>query len=229
MPISEVYNCDCIEFMRTMPDKKIDLVIADPPYGISESGAKTQTRGILAKPTYYAVKNWDEKSPEQTFFDELRRISKKQIIWGANHFISKISIDSPCWLVWDKQNGNNDFADCELAWTNFPTAVRRFTFRWQGMLQGDMKNKEMRIHPTQKPVALYKWILQNYGNKVKSIFDPMMGSQSSRIAAYKAGFDYYGCELDKEYFEKGNERFEKECKGIIRTKNGKQIQQLTLF
>lgn len=227
--ISEVYNIDCLEFMRQQPDNKFDLAIADPPYGISESGAKTQTRGNLAKPTFYAVKNWDDKSPDKVFFDELRRISKFQVVWGANHFISKIAIDSPCWLVWDKQNGNNDFADCELAWTNFPTAVRKFTFRWAGMLQGDMKNKESRIHPTQKPIALYHWILSNYGGGCETIFDPMMGSQSSRIAAWKAGFDFYGCELDKEYFEKGNERFAKECKGETKMANGQIVKQMTLF
>ena len=99
------------------------------------------------------------------------RISKNQIIFGANHFISRIPFDSSCWIVWDKNNGNSDFADCELAWTSFKSAVRKFKYTWQGMLQEDMKNKEFRIHPTQKPVALYRWIFEKYAEKGMKILD----------------------------------------------------------
>lgn len=224
MPISEVYNCDCIEYMRTLPDKKFDLAIADPPYGISRDGQK-QTIGKNPKHNrkFFEAKGWDKTSPEQAFFDELRRISKNQIIWGANHFISKIAIDSPCWLVWDKGQKGLTMADCELAWTSIDKPARIFLQNRVALL------KDGTIHPTQKPIALYHWILDNYGGGCKTIFDPMMGSQSSRIAAFKAGFDFYGCELDKEYFEKGNERFERECHGIIQTKDGRTIQQLSLF
>lgn len=137
--------------------------------------------------------------------------------------------DSSCWIVWDKQTGDNLYADCELTWTSFPTAVRKFTFMWKGMFQGNMAHKEIRIHPTQKPVALYAWLLKNYAKPGDRIFDPMMGSQSSRIAAYKMGFDYVGCELDKEYFDKGCERFNRECKGEIVTKDGNVIKQMSLF
>lgn len=207
---SEVYNIDCMEFMKTLPDKCFDLVIADPPYGIKEDGLKNHSRSKLAKAQEYTPKDWDKQAMPKEFFDELIRVSKNQIIWGANHFISQIPYDSPCWIVWDKDNGNNDFADCELAWTSFKTAVRRFKYRWAGMLQENMKNKERRIHPTQKPVDLYGWLLLNYAPQGGVIFDPMMGSQSSRIAAHRLGFDYVGCELDKEYFDKGNERFKQE-------------------
>ena len=207
---SEVYNINCMEYMKTLPDKYFDLVIADPPYGIKEDGKKNHTRGCLAKSQEYTPKDWDKEAMPKEFFDELIRVSKNQIIWGANHFISRIPYDSSCWIVWDKDNGATDFADCELAWTSFKTAVRKFKFKWQGMLQENMAHKEKRIHPTQKPVDLYGWLLLNYAHRGGVIFDPMMGSQSSRIAAHQLGFDYVGCELDKEYFDKGCERFNKE-------------------
>ena len=228
MKTSEVFNTDCLEYMRTLPDKAFQLAIADPPYGIGEDGAKNHSRNNMAKATLYTPKEWDAKAMPQEWYDELRRISRNQIIWGANHFISHIPFDSPCWVVWDKKN-SGDFADCELAWTSFPTAVRIFRFMWNGMLQEDMSHKEIRIHPTQKPVALYAWLLKNYAKPGDRIFDPMMGSQSSRIAAYKMGFDYVGCELDKEYFDKGCERFNRECKGEIVTKDGNIVKQMSLF
>jgi len=212
---SEVHNVDCMEYMKTLPDKCFDLVIADPPYGIKEDGLKNHSRSKLAKAQEYTPKDWDKQAMPKEFFNELIRVSKNQIIWGANHFISQIPYDSPCWIVWDKDNGNNDFADCELAWTSFKTAVRRFKYRWAGMLQENMKNKERRIHPTQKPVDLYGWLLLNYAPQGGVIFDPMMGSQSSRIAANRLGLDYVGCELDKEYFDKGNERFKQETAQLI--------------
>jgi len=225
---SEVYNIDCMEFMKTLPDKYFDLSLVDPPYGIGEDGAKNHSRVKCAKPTMYTPKDWDRQAMSKEFFDELIRVSKNQIIFGANHFISRIPYDSPCWIVWDKDN-TGDFADCELAWTSFNTAVRKFKYRWNGMLQEDMKNKEVRFHPTQKPVALYAWLLKNYAPTGGVIFDPCMGSQSSRIAAYKMGFDYVGCERDEEYFDKGCERFDRECKHITKTQNGRTIIQTTLF
>ena len=225
---SEVFNTDCIEYMRTLPDKAFQLAIADPPYGIGEDGKSNHSRGQLAKPSMWTPKDWDSKAPDKEFFNELFRVCRHVIIWGANHFISRIPYDSPCWVVWDKKN-SGDFADCELAWTSFPTAVRIFRFMWNGMLQEDMSHKEERIHPTQKPVALYAWLLKNYAKPGDHIFDPMMGSQSSRIAAYKMGFDYVGCELDKEYFDKGCERFNRECKGEIVTKDGNIVKQMSLF
>ena len=226
---SEVFNTDCLEYMRTLPDKAFQLAIADPPYGIGEDGKSNHSRGLLAKPSQWTPKEWDKQAMTAEFFEELRRISSNQIIWGANHFISRMPYDSSCWIVWDKENGTTDFADCELAWASFKTAVRLFRFMWNGMLQGDMSHKEIRIHPTQKPVALYAWLLKNYAKPGDRIFDPMMGSQSSRIAAYKMGFDYVGCELDKEYFDKGCERFNRECKGEIVTKDGNIVKQMSLF
>lgn len=206
--ISEVTNEDCMEGMARYPDKYFDLAIVDPPYGIGEDGIKNHSRCGVAKPTMYTPKNWDSSAPQKEYFNELLRVSKNTIIWGANHFIQNIpNQNSPSWLVWDKQNGDNDFADCELAWTNHKTAIRKFQFRWAGMLQQDMKNKESRIHPTQKPVALYKWLLSNYAKQGDKILDTHLGSGSSRIAAYEMGFDFIAFELDTEYFEAQEKRY----------------------
>ena len=209
-PISEVYNEDCLEGMKRLPDNYFDLAIVDPPYGIGENGSRNHTRGKIAKSkNYKAFAGFDIEPPSNDYFKELFRVSKNQIIWGANHFISRMPFDSSCWIIWDKQNGETDFADCELAFTSFKSAARKFQFRWQGMLQGNMQNKENRIHPTQKPIALYNWLLENYAKQGDKILDTHLGSQSSRIAAYKKGFDFWGWEIDNDYFNQGNERFQK--------------------
>lgn len=203
------YNMDCMEAMRKMKDNEFDLAVVDPPYGGVTGGYVRDplSVGKIAKANNYNFAIWNQKPPSREWFDELRRVSKNQIIWGGNHLASIIRTDSPCWVVWDKENGSTDYSDCELAWTSFNTAVRKFTFRWSGMLQGDMKNKENRIHPTQKPVALYTWIYQNYAKPGYKILDTHLGSGSSRIAAYDAGLDFVGFEIDKEYFDKQEERF----------------------
>lgn len=200
---------DCMEGMKEIPDKYFDLAIVDPPYGIGESGKTNKTRGKLAVPKDYKPFHGDDlKSPDVEYFQELMRVSKNQIIWGANHYISKIPYDSSCWIVWDKQNGESDFADCELAWTSFKTAVRKFEFRWQGLLQGNMKAKEVRIHPTQKPVALYHWLLNNYAKEGDKILDTHVGSASSLIACHDMDFEYLGFELDEYYYRMASERLE---------------------
>jgi site-specific DNA-methyltransferase (adenine-specific) len=215
-----------LELMKRFPDNHFDLAIVDPPYGIGEDGGdkKRGTKGI--KTPIYTKKYWDTTTASKKYFKELKRISKNQIIWGANHFIENLMAkNSSCWIVWDKDN-TGDFADCELAWTSFKTAVRKFEFRWNGMLQGDMKNKEIRIHPTQKPVALYKWLLDKYA-KIKcnhkheehyrylctdcnngniKILDTHLGSGSIAIACHDYGFELTACELDKEYFDKAIQR-----------------------
>lgn len=208
MPISHVENIDCMEAMKGFGDKFFELAIVDPPYGIGEDGRNNHTRGKLAKPTDYRLNSrYDDDSPDIEYFSELGRVSKNQIVWGTNHFISKIPFDSSCWIVWDKINGASDFADCELAWTSFDTAVRIFRFRWQGMLQGNMRNKQERIHPNEKPFELYQWLLKNYAKPGDKILDTHLGSGSSRIAAYKMGYDFYGYEIDKDYFEAQEKRF----------------------
>ena len=206
-------NDDCMNVMKDYPNGYFDLAIVDPPYGISEDGAKNHSRGLLAEPTKFTPKDWDKNSPDKSYFNELLRISKNQIIFGANHFISKIPYNSSCWIVWDKQNGTTDFADCELAWTSFKTAVRKYEFMWNGMLQGDMKNKQKRIHPTQKPIQLYEWILRNYAKKDYKILDTHLGSGSIAIACHNFGVkEFVGIEIDKEYFNSSKERFKKDTR-----------------
>lgn len=201
------YNIDCMDGMKEFPDKYFDLAVVDPPYGIKQGGDANHTRSVIATSKKYHAFN-DGLPPDKNYFSELQRVSKNQIIFGANHFIDKIPIPSPCWIVWDKENGENDFADCELAWTSFDKAVRKFSFRWQGMLQGDMKNKEKRIHPTQKPVALYKWILFNYAKDGDLILDTHVGSASSLVACEEMGFKYVGFETDEVFYKDSKERLE---------------------
>ena len=210
----EYTNEDCMVGMARYPDKHFDLAIVDVPYGIGEDGRKeasrirTTTKWKNPAQPKYAVKNWDNASPDSNYFSELIRVSKRQIIWGANHFISKIPFDSSCWLVWYKngQTPNCDFADCELAWTNFNKAVRYFAFPWTGF--GAVNAKENRIHPTQKPVALYKWLLKNYAKTGDLILDTHVGSASSLIACYDMGFDAVGFELDPDYYKASKQRLE---------------------
>jgi len=196
--------------MKEFPDKYFELAIIDPQYGKDNANAfckysNTKVGNGLAERGNYKMKDWDKEPPKKEYFDELFRVSKNQIIWGANHFISKIPYDSSCWVVWDKHI-NGKFADCELAWTSFDIPVKKFDFTWNGMIQGDMKNKEKRIHPTQKPVALYAWLLNKYAKKGDKILDTHLGSASSIVACHNLGFEYCGFELDKEYFELAQER-----------------------
>ena len=209
-----LYLGDCMEYMRGLEDNAFDLIIADPPYGIGESGATNKSRGKLAIAKDYKPFSGEDKEPaSKEYFNELRRVSKNQIIWGANHFIDRIGKSSPCWIVWDKEN-SGDFADCELAYTSFKTAVRQFKFKWNGMLQGDMADKEIRIHPTQKPVALYQWLLNNYAKPGQRILDTHLGSGSSAIAANRLDFEFTGIEIDKYYFEGACERIREEDKQL---------------
>ena len=167
--------------------------------------------------------SWDYEPPKKEFFDELRRISKNQIIWGGNYFDLPPTRGIICW---DKEQTFLNFSQWEMAWTSFDTTAKIFRFSNRGFT---CPEKQERIHPTQKPVALYAWLLTHYAKPGDRIFDPMMGSQSSRIAAYKMGFDYVGCELDKEYFDKGCERFAKECMGEHHHKDGTIVIEQSLF
>jgi len=201
MPHSEVHNIDCLEFMKTLPDKFFNLACVDPPYGIGRDGAKRTTSKHGGRKAY-DFKGWDSITPEATYFNELFRISENQIIWGANYFAEFLK-PSMGWIFWDKGQRICN-SDGELAFTSFNSALRVVEYNRVELL------KEGTVHPTQKPIVLYKWLLQNYAKHGDKIFDSHMGSQSSRIAAYHMGFDYWGCELDKDYFNDGNKRFERE-------------------
>jgi site-specific DNA-methyltransferase (adenine-specific) len=214
LELNRLYNMDCMDGMREFPDKFFDLAVVDVPYGgvakrIMGRGGK-KYKGSRAERRDYAIKDWDDAPPPQAYFVELMRISKNQIIWGANHFISRIPFDSRCWLVWDKDNGETYFADCELAWTSFNTPLRKFKFTWDGMRQGNMKEKETRIHPTQKPVALYSWLLSKYAKPGDKIIDTHVGSASSLIACHRHGLEFIGFEIDPEYYAAANKRLRME-------------------
>ena len=203
--ISEVFNIDCLDFMRTLPDGFFDLAIVDPPYGI---GVANMNMGLgkgkkcsKAKNRNWTKKDWDDHRPTAEYFEHLNRVSVNQIIWGGNYFSLPAS---QYFAVWDKGEGmtGRDFAEAEYAWVK-SGGTRIFKFN---PVQKD------RIHPTQKPIALYRWLLQNYAKSGFKIFDSHMGSQSSRIAAHDMGFDYWGCELDPDYFRDGNARFAEHIK-----------------
>jgi site-specific DNA-methyltransferase (adenine-specific) len=198
--LNTVIHDDCLNVMKQLPDKCIDLVLTDPPYGINEDGASNHSRGHLAAATKFDKKSWDKTKPSKEYFNEMQRIGKNQIIFGGNYFIEYLR-STPCFLVWDKDNGNSDFADCELAWCSFNSAVRKFKFRWHGMLQENMMNKEKRLHPTQKPVSLFQWILQNYSEPGMTIFDPFSGSGTTAIACLETGRNYILIEKEPDYID----------------------------
>lgn len=205
MELNKIHNIDCLEFMKTLPDKCIDLVLTDPPYGIGETAEKNATRNKLAQTTKFSHYDWDKQKIGNDYFSEIKRVSKNQIIFGGNYYGSILG-DTSCYIVWDKENGENDFADCELAWTSFTTAVRRFKFRWAGMLQENMKNKELRFHPTQKPVEVMAWILKRYSKENELVFDPFIGVGTTAIACKLLSRNYIGCELSPEYVKIAEDR-----------------------
>lgn len=211
MSLSIAENRDCMEAMRSFPDGFFDLAVVDPPYGGVTRGGYIANNGStarLAKEIKYHTALWNMEPPKRDFFQELARVSKNRIIWGGNYFAEYLP-GSQGWIVWDKETGSNHYADCELAFTSFDRATRIFRFQWSGMLQGDRAHKESRIHPTQKPVALYKWILSGYAKPGWKIIDTHLGSGSSRIAAYDLGLDFWGYEIDPVYFRQQEERFAK--------------------
>ena len=228
-PKSEVYNIDCLEYMRRLPDKTYQLAIADPPYGINAPNMKMgENKGYVSTATKCRkgrLNSWDCEPPKQEFFDELFRVCENVIIWGANYFSLP---PTRCIVCWDKEQSWEDFSQIELAWTSFDKPAKIFR---KGVCGGSVPAMRAvgKIHPTQKPLELYAWLLRAFAKTGDCIFDPTMGSQSSRIAAYKMGFDYVGCELDAEYFQKGCKRFDEECLGVKHLQNGRTLVQLSLF
>lgn len=215
---SGYFNCDCMDGMSHFPDNYFNLAIVDPPYGIgvghklNRGGCRAITYGeskkALAKQKEYHMFN-DSTIPDAEYFKELFRVSKAQIIWGGNFFLDYLG-NASCLIVWDKGRRNMDQADCEIAWTSLKGQSRVFNYLWNGMLQENMKNKEKRIHITQKPVALYEWLLRNYAADGDVILDTHTGSASSLIACERLGYRFVGFELDKEYYELSKKRFQQE-------------------
>jgi site-specific DNA-methyltransferase (adenine-specific) len=206
---AELHNIDCMAYMATLPDKAFDLAIVDPPYGIDAGeifgGELRKSGNGAAMKTAFEKKSWDLEIPNANYFKELFRVSKNQVVWGANYMTEHLP-PSMGWIVWDKDNGTTKFSDCELAYSSFDRALRKYKYMWNGMLQGDMKNKETRIHPTQKPVKLYEWLLTNYAEKGQKILDTHLGSGSIAIACNNLGFDLVGCELDQDYYKSACDR-----------------------
>mgnify|MGYP000973112922 CR=1 FL=1 len=194
---------DCMEGMKQFSDKYFELAIVDPPYGI---GANKMTLGNGKNKIFRGSNDWDKSAPPEEYFSELEGVSKNQIIWGANHFTETFHKNSPCWIFWDKGTGENDFADGEFAYTSFDSHARKIFIPWVG---ANAKDKyESRIHPTQKPIKLYEWLLQHYAKPGDKILDTHVGSASSLIACWKMGFSYIGFELDPDYFKAATERLE---------------------
>ena len=212
---SEVFNEDCMAVMSRYPDKYFDLAVVDPPYGIGFDGNTTANGGIAGRRNgfthkqHHTKKGWDHERPSAEYFTELQRVSKNQIVWGGNYFADLLPAKKG-WIFWDKKitNANNtNFSDGELAWTSFDCILRRFTYDWIGFGYLNNPQGEKKIHPTQKPIALYIWILKKFAKDGDLILDTHLGSGSSRIAAHKAGLSFVGCELDKEYFDAQEKRF----------------------
>lgn len=201
MPNIELLHIDCMEYMATLPDKAFDLAIVDPPYGIGINVSMGRRKGDK-KSSYHKFSGNDLSIPDEQYFLGLQRVSENQIIWGGNYMTDYL-FPSSCWLLWDKGFSEDvTFAQFELAWTSFKSSAKKYNYN-------AAKNNN-RIHPTQKPVALYKWLLSNYAKQGDRILDTHLGSGSSAIAAHKMGFDFVGCELDKDYYDAACKRFKEQ-------------------
>jgi len=204
----ELLHIDCMEYMATMPDKAFDLAIVDPPYGIGAGSVNFQS-GTRKKPSkFHKVNDWDNAIPTAEYWEQLFRVSKNQIVWGGN-YMTEFLPPSRCWIFWDKGTGNNSYADGELAWCSFDKVVKKYSRFWSG---GNAKERGDidRVHPTQKPISLYEWILKEFAVEGNLILDTHLGSGSSAIAAHKMGFDFVGCELDFDYHAAAVKRFKEQ-------------------
>ena len=217
---SVVFNEDCMIGMARYPDKYFELAIVDPPYGI---GAGKQSFQSGTRKSYNHIdKDWDANTPTDEYWEELFRVSKNQIVWGANYYANKLPI-SRGWVYWHKMVLTDNYSQGELAWTSFDCVMKFFKYKYQGNYLGYESSittqtstpSEKRIHPTQKPIALYEWLLRNYAKEGDKILDTHLGSGSSRIACSKGGFDFVGFELDKDYYEAQEKRF-KEFRSQLR-------------
>ena len=191
-----ITNEDNMQLMARYEDNHFDLAIVDPPYGIEVNKMQLGSGKYKNK-----GKQWDSETPKQEFFDELFRVSKNQIIWGANYMIDKIKKPSMGWVYWDKMNGTSDFSDGELAFTSFNRALRSYKHHLS-------MDRSQRFHPTQKPIKLYEWLLMNYAKENDKILDTHLGSGSIAIACHNLGYELTGCELDKDYYDAAMKRIQ---------------------
>jgi site-specific DNA-methyltransferase (adenine-specific) len=198
----KITNEDNMQLMARYPDNYFELAIVDPPYGIG--AAKQIDLGNSNKKQKHKTKDWDNEIPTPEYFAELKRVSNNQIIWGGNYFLDYLGA-TRCFLIWDKQNGTNNMADAELSWTSFNTSVRMYRGH---IFKGIGNTNYNPIHPTQKPVKLYEWLLMNYAKEGDKILDTHLGSGSIAIACHNLGFDLTACELDKEYYNSAIKRIE---------------------
>lgn len=201
----KITNEDCMELMARYPDNYFDLAIVDPPYGIGVNVSIGRRKG-QPHSGHHKFAGGDIEPPNALYFIELNRVSKNQIVWGANHFIENFACNSPCWLMWDKGFSEEvTFAQFELAWTSFQSTCKKYD---------KSPNDKFRIHPTQKPVKLYEWLLTNYAEKGQKILDTHLGSGSSAIAAHYFGCEFVGCELDEDYYKAAMDRIERETSQV---------------
>lgn len=225
----QLLQIDCMAYMATLPDKAFQLAICDPPYGRGEDGGTNRCHGVKQKDGTvmrvvdggYVKKDWDSAPPSAEYFNELRRVSVHQIIWGANYMPVKLQGGA---IVWDKVNDGADQSGAEIAYCSMNERVDIVRYMWRGMMQGEavgsmyqQGNKalnEQRIHPTQKPVKLYEWLLANYAKPGDRILDTHLGSGSSAIAAHRGGFEFIGCEIDPDYHAAALARFSEATRQI---------------
>lgn len=214
---------DCMEYMKSIPDKFFELAVVDPPYGIGQNWNKDKKSKFYKSNTSYK----NNKIPSEKYFYELFRVSKNQIIFGANYYTMFLP-PSNNWIVWYKNISfpKQHMSEAELAWTSFNIPIRLIQLTWNGFCTC---NKRSHIHPHEKPIKLYQWVFENYAKLGDKILDTHLGSGSSRIAAYKMGFDFYGTEIDQQYFDAMEKRFREECLGEETLKNGKTLVQMNLF
>ena len=212
----EYWNEDCMIGMARYPDKYFDLAIVDPPYGIGFgefNRTNKDAQGNRYKADKYKNGRWDDAIPDDDYFKELKRVSKNQIVWGGNYFPYLWRNGCKGFIFWHKGNPVPNFSDGELAWTSFNKVARQFDYRYYGSLEGNSSASE-KIHPTQKPVALYHWLLSNYAEEGDKILDTHVGSASSLIACHDLGFDAVGFELDPDYYKASLERLQNVQKQI---------------
>ena len=210
-----LYFGDCRKILPSL--EGVDAVVTDPPYGIGEAAGKNKSRSKISVSSNYASKSWDDSPIDTDLLNTVIGKGKYAVVFGGNYYPMP---PSSCWLVWDKVNGQSDFADCELAWTNLPGAVRLLRFMWHGMMQGkseleghlqqgNKKLNEPRYHPTQKPIPVMSWCIKRLPAQCETILDPFMGSGTTGVAAVGLGKKFIGIELDPEYFDIACQRIEK--------------------